>query len=156
MSGEAKDTPIGAALAVVAVLVVASTAILVIDQPLGADLVAELPKPIAEAISHFVALRSTQVLSAHIVLNWFVALFAAAESGLFEVKRIADFLWSKIVPLIGVYFLSLLLGGYLDAAWLSGSTFVVLELRLWADLVGNLKIIGVPIPDSVSGMFEKP
>lgn len=142
-------------VAVLVVFLILSTALLVASRPFAVELISELPAPIAEALIDFVSLSSTQLMSAHILINWAVALAAAISTGTFEVKRVADFLWQKIAPLLLTYFAAQALGGYLDLGWLAVTVFTLIEARLLADLVGNLGLLGIPIPEGLATLFER-
>lgn len=143
-----------AAIIVIAVTIVTSIVLLAMREPASQSLLAELPEPVADALLTFVALPSTRLIASHILLNWAVAMFAAANAGTFEIKKTANFLWMKILPLIGAYFVARLLADSLQIKVIYQGAFVLIEQRLLADLIGNLKVLGLSIPDDVAGLFE--
>jgi hypothetical protein len=142
------------AVAVIAITALASALLLVLNEPAGQSLVGALPEPVAEAVASFVALKTTQSIAAHILLNWLVAMFAATHTGTLEIKKIADFLWMKVLPLVGTYFFARLLAGSLQVQIIHQSAFALIEVRLLSDLVGNLKLLGIEIPDDIASLFD--
>jgi len=144
---------IAAQVAIVASVLVASILALVLAGPVGEELDEILPPDTAESVVDFVRLGTTQWMLGHIVINWVVAVAAAMATGTFELKRLSEFLWRKILPLMGVYFAGVSLGGAISAGAVTDAVFIVLEARLLADLVENLGKLGVTLPDALKSLF---
>ena len=142
-------------IAIVAAVVLTSVVMLVLSGPVGEELDSILPPDIAEAVIDFVSLGTTQFMFGNILLNWAVAVAAAMTTGTFELKKISEFLWKKILPLMGVYFVGVALGGAVESEAIVNVVFAALEVRLLADLVENLGKLGVKLPDAVSSLFPE-
>ena len=85
-------------------------------------------------------------LTAHIGLNVAVAVAASIYANEFLLGKLGEFLYRKVLPYLLVFGAFAALG---DAASLSGISWVAfagLEAMLLADLLDNLKKLGLPIP----------
>ena len=91
----------------------------------------------------------------HILLNVVLALAAAIATSNFRLYRLWVFLYRKIIPMVVVYSVARLIARGAGVPWLATAVLVVLETRLFADLLENLKKLGVPVPDRVMGWLAK-
>jgi hypothetical protein len=84
-----------------------------------------------------------------VALNTVVAISAALYTGDFNLKRIAEFLYKKILPLTATYFAAKVFGLSEDVKWLAPAVLLVIEGMLAGDLLNNLAGLGVPLPNFV-------
>jgi hypothetical protein len=84
-----------------------------------------------------------QTLVGFIVLNVVAAVMAGVSTGNFALVKLAEFLYRKVLPLVGLYGAFAFFGESVDMAWVSDVTWGLLALRLGAELLDNLKKIGV-------------
>lgn len=82
-----------------------------------------------------------------IVINVGFAIAAAIKMGKYDWTKLKDFLWRKVVPYLGGYLLARAFGEGAGQPWLAGAVLAVLVVNLWIDLLDNLKVLGIPIPD---------
>lgn len=98
---------------------------------------------------------AVQFIVYHILLNVVLALAAAIATNDFKFYKLWEFLYKKIVPMVIVYTAARLLAEGAGKPWLATAVLVVLETRLLADLIENLKKLGVPIPDGAVRLLDK-
>ena len=104
----------------------------------------------------FWGITQVRIILIHILVNVVAAVAAAIRSGEFRVHRLFEFLWKKLTPLLLVYTVAYLSDMALDNfGWLTTGSFVAIEVTLGADLVGSLKMLGLPIPDAWMAVFRK-
>lgn len=86
-------------------------------------------------------------LVCHIALNVVVAVSASVYTGEFCLGKTGEFLYRKVVPYIMLFAAFAGLGEAANLGAITGTAFVALEGMLFADLLDNLKKLGLPIPD---------
>lgn len=101
------------------------------------------------------AIREVKFTVYHILLNLVVALAAAIRTGTFELAKIAEFLYRKLLPFLMVFAVSAAFAEALSIQWLVTITWGLVELSLVGDMVDNLKKLGIPIPDKIVEMFKR-
>jgi phage-related holin len=114
----------------------------------------EVWNQIAAFLLKVVQMPDVKALLTHICVNAVVAVSAAIALKDFQLAKLFEFLWRKILPLVAVYTVARLIGDAADLSWLATTTFVMLETTLVADLVPNLQKLGIPIPDRVVQFFK--
>jgi len=92
------------------------------------------------------AMWEVKFLLAHIVINVVVAVAAALHVGDFQLAKIGEFLYKKILPYLAVWIVAKAMGEMANMVWLALAVFAVLELNLIGDLADNLSKLGVPMP----------
>lgn len=96
-----------------------------------------------------------QILAYLCGANFALGTLAALLSGKFEVVKLKDF-WKKVLLTFGAYAsVAIAAKGLADFDPLLEITWVALIGYLAAQLVSNLKDLGLPIPDSLSKYIEK-
>ena len=82
-------------------------------------------------------------LLGQIVLNFVAAVAVGVATGNFALVKLAEFLYKKVLPLVGVYAAFSFFGETVDMAWVGDVTWGLLAVRLGAELLDNLKQLGV-------------
>jgi hypothetical protein len=101
------------------------------------------------------AMWEVQFTVYHIALNLAVALAAAIRTGTFELAKIAEFLYRKLLPYLIVFTVATAVSGALSIGWLVTVMWALIELALLGDMVDNLRKMGVPIPDEIAKLFKR-
>ena len=101
------------------------------------------------------AIREVRFTVYHILLNFVVALAAAVRTNTFEFAKVGEFLYRKLLPFLMVFAASAAASEALSVQWLVTITWGLVELSLTGDMVGNLKTLGIPIPDKIVELFER-
>jgi len=98
-----------------------------------------------------------QWLVGQIVLNFVLAVAVGVATGKFQLVKLAEFLYKKILPLVGIYGAFSFFGETVQMAWVGDVTWGLLAMRLGAEMLDNLKALGVEkqnalaaIPDSLT------
>jgi phage-related holin len=97
----------------------------------------------------------TQITIYHVLINVVVALAAAIRAKDLDINRIGEFLYRKLLPFIMVYAVVVPFSEQTGLSWLVTSAWAVIELTLLTDLLDNLKVLGVPIPDAVMQLIKR-
>ena len=82
-------------------------------------------------------------LVAQIVLNFAAAVAVGVATGNFALVKLAEFLYKKVLPLVGLYAAFSFFGETVEMAWVGDVTWGLLAVRLGAELLDNLKQLGV-------------
>ena len=107
------------------------------------------------AIVFLWAMGSVQFIVYHVLLNVAVALAAAIRTGEFKFYRVWEFLYRKLLPFVLVYGVARGLGETANQGWLAVAVMGLIEMSLASDLVENLALLGVPIPEAVLKLVNK-
>ncbi len=91
----------------------------------------------------------------HILLNLAVALAAAIRTNTFELAKIAEFFYRKLLPYLIVFAVASAASSALSIGWLVTISWALVELALTGDMVDNLKKLGIPIPDDIVNLFKR-
>lgn len=87
--------------------------------------------------------------------NLLLGALAALVKGQFELVRLADF-WKRVAVVFGSYLaVSIASRAMADFAPLQTALWVALLAYLAAQVTGNLKDLGLPIPDRISNFLER-
>jgi hypothetical protein len=89
-------------------------------------------------------------LMAHIGLNVIVAIAASIYIHEFLLARTGEFLYRKVLPYLLIYAAFAAMGQAANLSAIGTAAFVALEAMLLADLLDNLKSIGLPIPPGLT------
>ena len=100
-------------------------------------------------------MSSVQFIVYHVLLNVAVALAAAIRTGEFKFYKVGEFLYKKLLPFVLVYAVARGLGETANQGWLAVTVLGLIEMALAADLVENLALLGVPIPEAVLKLVNK-
>ena len=84
-----------------------------------------------------------QWLVGQIVLNVAVAVAVGVATGQFAFAKLGEFLYKKILPLVGIYAAFSFFGETVEMAWVGDVTWGLLTIRLGTELLTNLKALGV-------------
>lgn len=90
-----------------------------------------------------------KILVAQIVINFAVAVFAAIRTGKYKWAKLGEFLWRKLVPLVGTFSVFQLLGNAAGYEAVGVVAFALLEATLLAELADNLSKMGINMPNSL-------
>ena len=82
-------------------------------------------------------------LLGQIVLNLVAAVAVGVATGNFALVKLAEFLYKKVLPLVGLYAAFSFFGETVEMAWVGNVTWGLLAMRLGAELMDNLKQLGV-------------
>lgn len=83
------------------------------------------------------------------VVNLLVAMAAAVKNSNFQIQKVVEFLYKKLLPYVGIYIGVTLLGEGSGFGWLSAASVVAITTALGSDLMDSLKQLGLPIPDGL-------
>lgn len=97
-----------------------------------------------------------KLIVAGVVLNVVLAVAAALRTGSFSFQLLADFLVKQLAPYVLVYFGFSLLGDAAGFAWVSTAVLALITASIAARIVANLADLGVPIPERVVRVVNKP
>ena len=110
---------------------------------------------VQNAIVFLWGMSSVQFIVYHVLLNLGVALAAAIRTGEFKFYRVWEFLYRKLLPFVLVYAFARGLGETANQGWLAVTVLGLIEMTLAADMVENLALLGVPIPDAILKLIDK-
>ena len=82
-------------------------------------------------------------LLGQIVLNFIAAIAVGVATGNFALVKLAEFLYKKVLPLVGLYAAFSFFGETVEMAWVGDITWGLLAVRLGSELLDNLKKLGV-------------
>lgn len=110
-------------------------------------------------ISQFIALvDSTKltVLFALILGNFVTGIAVAIKTGVFNLKQMGEFLYTRVLPYVVAY-LGVGLVAMIDEAWKWSVTAVwcIILATLIGAILENLRELGVPIPSVLGGGDEE-
>jgi len=84
-----------------------------------------------------------QTLVCLIGVNFAVAVFAGIATKEFRLGKLAEVLYRKILPWLGVYALFSFAGGVLDLEWVATGAWGLLTGKLIGDLLDSLGQLGI-------------
>lgn len=112
-------------------------------------------KDIGEFLLAVWEVPGVKFILSHIVINVVFAIAAAVHTGTFELARVGEFLVTKVLPYVAVYYTIVLLGEAAGVAYLAPLIFAVIEATLTGDLADSLDRLGLPMPDKVVAFVRK-
>ena len=92
----------------------------------------------------------TQFLVFHILGNFIVAVAVTIYTGEFLLGKLGQFLYKKVLPFVLIYAAFAFIGEAANLAWVATGAWAMLESLLVADLLDNLRKIGLPIPEALT------
>lgn len=101
------------------------------------------------------SLAGVKFLTSHVAINVVVAVAAALQAGDFQLGKLAEFLWRKLLPLVLVYGAVKAVGIDAGLDFLAPIVFGLIELALLSDLTDNLARLGIPLPERVVSVLGK-
>lgn len=96
------------------------------------------------------AFWQVKFIVAHIGLNVAVAVAASIYTGEFMLGKLGQFLYKKVLPYVMVFAAFAGLGTAANMSAITNIAFAGLEAMLLADLLDNLKRIGMSIPNTLT------
>lgn len=105
---------------------------------------------IAEFFVWLWGLWYVKVLVLHVIVNVVVAVMAGIRSGNFVLAKLWQFLWKKVMPLVGTFAVFTAFGESINQPAIAPVVWILIETMLVSDLLDNLKKMGVPIPDGLT------
>jgi len=88
----------------------------------------------------------TKFIISHIAVNFLVAVIASVYSKEFLLGRTFEFLYRKAIPLVALFATFAFFGDMIEMPGIATAVFVVLETKLLADLLDNMKKFGINLP----------
>ncbi len=112
-----------------------------------------------EALQGFVLLlwsfTGVRVLVGHIAVNVVMALAAAQVQGDFELGRVGEFLFRKMLPYVTVYAVLKAFGEAAGLQFLAPVVWGTIEVSLTGDLMDSLARLGLQLPEPVARLVVK-
>lgn len=108
------------------------------------------------------SLQAVRILVAHSGLNWAAAVMVSVRTGEFQLGKVGEVFWRKVLPIAFFYFVARIAGGVVFGEWLPAAVFASLELLLWQDLLDSLSQVPElqpvfdAIPEPLRSMIKKP
>jgi len=91
-------------------------------------------------------------LVALIVANLALGILTSLRNNDFKLTRLADWLWSRVIPLLVGYGVAAFLAySNPELGWLKDAAFGTLTLTLLGYILSNLRDFGINLPDQVAG-----
>jgi len=87
-----------------------------------------------------------QFIIYHVLVNLVAAVAAALKNGGFELAKLGEFLYKKILPLVLTYYVVLLTGESAGLSYLAPIAFAAIEATLIGDLADSWVALGLPFP----------
>ena len=117
------------------------------------------PQMLFEALQRLMVLSwsfaGIRVIVGHIIVNLIVALAAAQVQGDFELGRVGEFLFKKMLPYVAVYVILKAFGEAAGLSFLAPVVWGTLEISLTGDLMDNMARLGLRWPDAVARLVVK-
>lgn len=107
----------------------------------------EIIRPVIEALQWLWAMWQVKFLISHIAINTVAAIAVSIYTSEFRLGKLGEFLYRKLIPYILIFAAVAALGEAANLAPLADIVWLSLEAQLLADLLDNLKKIGIEIPD---------
>jgi hypothetical protein len=89
------------------------------------------------------AYDGVKVIVGHVAVNLVVALGASLKNGDFQLGKLAEFLYRKLLPYVAIYYIVNAFGDAAGVAALGPTVFAIIEATLAGDLADNLQKLGV-------------
>ncbi len=96
-----------------------------------------------------------QVLAYLVMANLILGVVAAIVKGTFELNKLVDF-WKRVVMVFGSYLaVSLASKAMADLEVMRTSAWIALLAFMSAQIIGNLRELGLPIPAKITKFIER-
>lgn len=110
---------------------------------------------IVEFVKSVLSAQELQVLAYLCGANLLMGLVAALAKGKFELIQLMNF-WRRVAVVFGSYtVVAIAVKGFADFAPMREAIWVALIAYLVAHILGNLKDIGLPIPEGLQKFIDK-
>ena len=96
-----------------------------------------------------------KVILSHTLINVVVAIAAAVHMQEFNLSKIGEFLYRKMLPYVSVYVVAKVVGVHAGLDALSVAVFAIIEATLAGDLADNLVKLGIKLPGQVVAFIAK-
>lgn len=96
-----------------------------------------------------------KVIVGHTIINVVFAIAAAQVQDDFELGKIGEFLFKKLLPYVAVYAILKAFGEAAGLALLAPVVWATIEASLTGDLMDSLARLGLKWPDSVARLVVK-
>jgi len=117
------------------------------------------PQVSFEALQKFMLLlwsfAGVRVLVGHIAVNVAMAVAAAQVRGDFELGRVGEFLFKKMLPYVAVYAAVKAFGDAAGLAFLAPVVWATIEASLVGDLMDSMARLGLQWPEPVARLVVK-
>ena len=101
--------------------------------------------------------QEVRYLVALIAANVGLGVVGAIGKGAFDLTRLADWLRTRAVPLLGGYGAAVLLSrAQPELAALATAAYVTVVATLLGHVLGSLREFGIPLPDALAGRSDGP
>ncbi len=91
----------------------------------------------------------------HIAFNLLMACAGAIKTGEFELQRLSNFLYKKLLKNLVIFVAVKLFGGALGYDHIAILAWGLVEMELLADLALSLKQLGLPIPEKLMQYIKR-
>jgi len=105
---------------------------------------------ILSVLAKFFAATDVRFIIGHIVVNLVMAIAAGLKQKDFDFRRVAEFLWRKLLPYVLGYAVVKVIGDWCALTPLLPITWIAIETTLLGDLIDNLAKLGLKLPDFIT------
>jgi hypothetical protein len=98
-------------------------------------------------------LGGVRAIVAQIVLNVVLAVAASIHQDKFDLRKIGEFLYRKVLPYVAVYVTVKATGMAAGAEWLAPVVYAAIFATLTGDMLDNLVKLGLKVPDGVQRLL---
>lgn len=112
----------------------------------------ELIKNVALLVWSF---DGAKLILSHTLINVVVAIAAAVHTQEFNLSKVGEFLYRKMLPYTAVYAVAKVVGIHAGLDVLAPAVFAVIEVTLAGDLADNLVRLGIKLPETVKALVVK-
>lgn len=99
-------------------------------------------------------LAGVKFIVSHVVVNTVVAVAASLQAGDFQLGKLCEFLWRKLLPLVLVYGATKAIGADAGLDILAPGALLLIETALAANLAENLAALGMPLPERILALLN--
>lgn len=101
------------------------------------------------------AFDGVKFIVGHVIVNFVVAIAAAAKVGKFDLTRLSEFLLRKLLPYVLVYAILKVFGDSIGLSAIAPAAWAIITASLLGDLAGSLEQLGMPMPDVVKNIIGR-
>lgn len=98
-------------------------------------------------------LGGVKAIVAQTVLNVVLAIGASIYANTFNVKKVAEFLYRKLLPYVAVYVTVKATGFAAGVEWLAPVVYAAIFATLTGDMLENLVKLGLKVPEAVQRLL---
>lgn len=96
-------------------------------------------------VAHY-DLTQINLIVAYTIINTLVAVAAGIRTGTFDLSKVGEFLYKKLLPYVLVYMGVGAFGDVAGLTWLTPVSFAAIMTILTGDLTDSLYKLGIPMP----------